>query len=129
MTSANSKQVGGSHYRSAHQHWDYMAALYGDHHFKAAATKYIMRWRKKNGTEDLRKAQHYMEKLLELVQQGDVVLELPKVSDALIVASNDMNAYDAALFHAVMYAMNTDDLKNIINSIDTELSSSAMVPV
>lgn len=32
--------------------------------------KYICRWRKKNGIEDLRKAKHYIELLIELEMKG-----------------------------------------------------------
>jgi hypothetical protein len=34
------------------------------------ATKYVSRWRKKNGVQDLEKAKHYCEKLKESIRQG-----------------------------------------------------------
>ena len=33
---------------------------------EAQVIKYLMRWRKKNGMQDLLKAQHYLEKLIEV---------------------------------------------------------------
>ena len=62
---SNDKQVGGDHYGlSALQHWD-VVRIFGLSYLEGQITKYIFRWRKKNGLEDLKKAQHYLEKLIE----------------------------------------------------------------
>jgi hypothetical protein len=61
---ANDMQVGGNHYQSEYQHWDLALAIPYSY-LEAAATKYVSRWRKKNGIEDLRKALHYLNKLQE----------------------------------------------------------------
>lgn len=61
---ANDKQVGGEHYRSGIQHWDYVIANDLDY-FQAQITKYVTRWKKKGGLRDLRKAQHFLEKYIE----------------------------------------------------------------
>jgi hypothetical protein len=63
----NSHQVGGEHYRSEIQHWDYVWANDLDY-FQGQITKYITRWREKNGVEDLRKAKHFLEKYISLVE-------------------------------------------------------------
>lgn len=60
---AQVEQIGGSHYKAQYQHWDYckdtnMGYLEGN------ATKYLMRWDKKNGLEDLRKSLSYVKKLM-----------------------------------------------------------------
>ena len=57
----NDYQVGGNHYKGAYQHWDFVCDT-GLHYLLGCATKYIHRWRDKNGTEDLRKAAHYIYK-------------------------------------------------------------------
>lgn len=63
---ANDKQVGGSHYQSAAiQPWDYIAAN-NIGYFEGNIIKYISRWKQRGGVDDLRKAQHYIEKLIEL---------------------------------------------------------------
>ncbi len=67
--SANDRQVGGSHYAGGVQHWD-MIELYGVGYLEGCATKYIQRWRLKNGVQDLRKALHYIQKLRELHNAG-----------------------------------------------------------
>lgn len=59
--SANSKQIGGSHYKIKYQPWDFFCDV-ELHYLLACAIKYIARWRHKNGTEDLRKAIHYLQK-------------------------------------------------------------------
>ncbi len=71
--SANDVQIGGAHYRSeeGEQHWDRMYRLYGRGYFVGCSTKYIERYHLKNGKEDLEKAIHFIQKLIEL--------EYPKV--------------------------------------------------
>lgn len=69
--SANDRQVAGTHYQGKElQHWD-LVAMYGWDYFQAQITKYLMRWKSKHDThekrlEDLRKAQHFLEKYIEL---------------------------------------------------------------
>jgi len=63
--SANKRQVGGDHYVGQVQHWDWAASEDLDY-FQGAITKYVARWKKKNGLEDLKKAQNYLEKYIEL---------------------------------------------------------------
>ncbi len=65
MTSANDIQVGGAHYRTAYQHWDY-ATDTAMHPVEYALTKYATRYPSKNGRQDLEKAVHCAEKLVEL---------------------------------------------------------------
>lgn len=66
MSDANARQVGGDHYRERPiQPWDYVAAN-GLGFFEGNIVKYVTRWRERGGVDDLRKAQHYLEKLIEL---------------------------------------------------------------
>lgn len=61
----NSRQVGGQHYIAEYQHWDLVCdANMG--YFEGQISKYLSRWRKKNGAEDVAKALHYMDKLITL---------------------------------------------------------------
>ncbi len=63
---ANDTQVGGDHYkRKAIQPWDFIAAN-GIGYFEGNIVKYISRWRDKNGLDDLLKARHYLDKLIEI---------------------------------------------------------------
>ncbi len=80
---ANDLQVGGTHYKDNKiQPWDCIPA-WGLGFLDGNAVKYLARWRHKNGLQDLRKAQHYISKLIEeeearLHIMGDNV---PKHSD------------------------------------------------
>lgn len=65
----NEKQVGGNHYKVGYQHWDLVADLRLGY-FEGQVTKYITRWRKKNGIQDLEKAQHFLDKLIHLVSHA-----------------------------------------------------------
>lgn len=58
---ANDIQIGGDHYKRKYQHWDFVCDT-GLHYLLGCATKYISRWRKKNGVEDLKKTVHYIVK-------------------------------------------------------------------
>ena len=65
--SANDKQVGGTHYQSdGEQHWDRQWRLRGNGYFVGCITKYVERYEDKNGLEDLKKARHFLDKLIEL---------------------------------------------------------------
>ncbi len=70
MTSANDRQVGGGHYKTGgEEHWDRQYRLNGPGYFIGCITKYVERYRSKNGIEDLEKAQHFLEKLIELERE------------------------------------------------------------
>ena len=64
--SANNQQVGGNHYSAkAVQPWDYITSN-NLGYLEGNVVKYVSRWKEKNGVEDLYKAKHYLEKLIEL---------------------------------------------------------------
>lgn len=71
MSKANERQVGGDHYRKTDgwQHWD-LVERFGMGYCEAVASKYVLRFRDKDGLKDLEKAKHYIAKLLELVEEG-----------------------------------------------------------
>jgi hypothetical protein len=67
---ANERQVGGSHYQKHGmlQHWDIVHKFKLDY-FQGQITKYVMRWKDKNGIQDLKKAAHFLEKYIELNEE------------------------------------------------------------
>lgn len=76
--SANQSQVNGDHYKTKTiQPWDYIAANELGY-FEGNVVKYVSRWRSKGGIDDLRKAKHYLEKLIELEnsQLSDLISEV-----------------------------------------------------
>lgn len=63
------QQEGGDHYRSmAIQPIEF---LHANHipFAEGSVIKYVCRWRKKNGVEDLRKARHFLDLLIELEER------------------------------------------------------------
>jgi hypothetical protein len=65
------QQVGGDHYLTAVQPWDAMQAWMPREAFigflEGNVIKYMARWRDKGGLQDLHKAAHYLDKLVEVV--------------------------------------------------------------
>ena len=75
MGSANEIQHGGTHYQKMSiQHWDYVVANEIPY-LEACAIKYLSRWRDKGGMQDLLKAKHYVEKLIEVEEAKAVDTE------------------------------------------------------
>jgi len=70
--SANEEQVGGEHYKKFGdlQPWD-VILKFELGFLDGCAAKYILRWKHKNGVEDLQKAKHCLEKLIE-VEEGRI---------------------------------------------------------
>lgn len=65
---ANKVQVGGNHYKAdgkGEEHWDRVQRL-GLDYFQAQITKYVERCWLKNGLQDLEKAQHFIQKYIEI---------------------------------------------------------------
>ena len=62
---ANDTQTGGTHYQVAIQPWDYIIAN-NLGYLEGNVIKYVTRYKNKGGIEDLRKAQHYLAKLIEV---------------------------------------------------------------
>lgn len=62
--SAKSKQVAGSHYQRNIQPWDIISEWELDF-WEGNVLKYLLRWKHKDGVQDLQKAKHYLEYLIE----------------------------------------------------------------
>ena len=65
---ANSGQIGGDHYNTEIQPWDYIIAN-DIGYLEGNIIKYVSRYKRKGGVDDLRKAQHYLQKLIETVEK------------------------------------------------------------
>lgn len=67
---ANDTQIGGDHYRNKqYQPWDVMRDWMTPEMYcgflLGAVIKYVARYRSKSGLEDLKKARHFLDKLIE----------------------------------------------------------------
>jgi len=65
------KQIGGQHYAATYQHWDLCFDCQVPY-LESCATKYVSRWWKKGGFQDLEKAESYLLKLIEKLNAGHV---------------------------------------------------------
>ena len=62
----NAVQYGGNHYKDkAIQPWDYVVAN-NLGYLEGSIIKYVSRYKDKNGLEDLYKARHFLDKLIEV---------------------------------------------------------------
>lgn len=90
--SANDKQRGGVHYKdgSTYQHWDFVHDAKLGYH-DGNATKYVSRFHRK-GTPglDLTKAEHYLEKCMELGIKAPTDQAAASAALSRFVASNDL---------------------------------------
>lgn len=59
-----SRQVGGNHYKRACQPWEIIEE-WELNYWAGNIIKYVLRYPHKNGVEDLKKAQHYLEYLIK----------------------------------------------------------------
>lgn len=70
---ANDRQIAGDHYAKEgdFQHWDVVVKFKLDY-FQGQITRYLFRWRDKGGVQDLKKAQHFLEKYIELAESASM---------------------------------------------------------
>ena len=94
MSAINKTQIGGSHYKDkAVQPWEAMQSWMSHEEFtgflRGNVIKYVARCNDKGGIEDLQKAQHYLDKLIDVMgaesQEGDPVTTPISVSDDVML--------------------------------------------
>ena len=74
MIKANSAldtQVGGGHYKNMRIQPVEYNHRNGIPFIEGCVIKYLSRWRSKNGIEDLKKAQHFLQLLIEMEEQDE----------------------------------------------------------
>jgi hypothetical protein len=74
--SANDERV-PSYYASGYLHWDLVLKIPLGY-FEGCSTKYVARWRGKEGLKDLHKAMHFLDKLIENFNPRFTVRELSR---------------------------------------------------
>lgn len=130
----NERQVGGDHYRTEYQHWDLMGDLIGADYFVAQITRYLTRWRKKEGVRDVEKALHYFEKLRSLIDNRTILWErypsfnpswnverdliLTKSLDRFVTNNPQISPLELTVFHILFERR---DLGSVAHSLSTIL--------
>ena len=118
--SANDRQEFGDHYQAGVQHWD-LIEKYGVGYLEGCATKYVTRHRKKNGIQDLIKAKHYTEKLLEMAHsnhrkaRGYVGMRTLKT---FFLANGITDASEMTVIAALCSTWHIEQLPGVITIID-----------
>jgi len=112
-------QIGGSHYTAEYQHWNMVADFQLDY-YRANATKYMTRHRSKNGLQDVQKAGHYIDKLVELLNASriSIVFNFPphiglamiRMANEYYVANEISNPLDQKFFDLVLMPRNIGHL-------------------
>ncbi len=117
---ANDRQVAGGHYRTTYQHWDMVIDL-SLGYFEGQITKYVTRHRKKNGKQDLDKAMHFLDKLIESVNQNLLASAKPMIGAARrglllrYAKDNELNLLEDAVITTVVNWHQPRDLRDARN--------------
>ena len=107
---ANAKQVGGNHYESEYQHWDFVKDT-NMSYFPAMIVKYITRWRRKNGVEDLYKALHFAEKWREELEAQEELIKR-------YVAANNLSHNERLILEDITQGRGFAALTYLINYVE-----------
>jgi len=113
MLSANDKQEGGTHYAGEYQHWDFVRECLGGRYLEGNITKYVARWRKKNGVQDIRKAMHYLLKVRELFESANMAAPDPdRICGSVerFCKLNELGPEEARVMHLAANWKNSHDL-------------------
>lgn len=130
MKNAYVKQVGGEHYDAKYQHWDWVAET-GLPYLEASATKYISRWRKKGGRQDLEKALSYVQKaiLIETARPwrdqcpGGRIRKDPELLARFITDAGLFGTWEARLIAEIDNVMTVGDLMSVAEKIQIHLNA------
>lgn len=114
MAPANERQVGGAHYnKGALQHWD-VVHEYKIDYLRGCASKYLLRWREKNGREDVLKALHYLEKWAEITTPLFQTLGAPGDVIRSLCESHGLPDPEARIVYLVMSGGTRGDIRSAI---------------
>jgi hypothetical protein len=90
IMAANETQVGGEHYKDkAIQPWDYISSN-NMGYLAGCIVKYVSRYEDKNGLEDLEKAKHFLEKLIEVEQSRTPIIGRAELLKELVPGLNEL---------------------------------------
>lgn len=125
MIDVNKKQIGGTHYNQVNvQHWD-LVLQNRLPYLEAQITKYVTRWKKKHGAQDVEKSMHYLEKLTASIESGYLPLPtatttsagsprvVPPVQFEEFVKENEIGDIEKTIFYLLLTYTTLDDLKRV----------------
>lgn len=108
----NTKQIGGDHYTTmAMQPFELISKI-RPNFFVGNVIKYISRWRRKNGLEDLQKALHYVEYIIENnIYQGEVPGAMIRLNK--FYSLNKMAPEEASIINSLYFNAPENALKKL----------------
>jgi len=129
LLSANQRQIGGDHYKNGLlEHWD-LIERHGIGYLEGCATKYVARWRKKNGLQDLEKADHHVQKLIELYDEGVRLPRgvVPHETIAEFCRVNGCDAVEAGALNMLLHWSNRQHLLEAQKDIRSLIATCRMI--
>lgn len=126
MSNANSIAVGGTHYKGVEiEHWDYTLLALSNRYLEGNVTKYVARHRKKHGRQDLEKAKHYLQKLIEsypvLVDPMGPCTDTIQLFIARFADQNGLSPLELGIMLLMAQWKNKGDLEVVGHMIDSLL--------
>ena len=125
----NEMQIGGNHYRKKYHHWDFVCDTHMPY-LLGNATKYISRWRDKNGVEDLLKSMHYLTKAEDRnvympVNNKLILFDITKTRIRQFTASfcSQLSTEDAIIISFIVEGYYNEAIKKIEYLIESELAA------
>lgn len=124
MTYVNDKQEGGDHYKNTIglQLWDFI----DDNNIpflEANVLKYVIRYKHKNGLQDLKKAAHYLEKIISQQEKKKRFTNYDELDFVEIVGAYDLDGDQIAICKAVIenrYPAAQHILRKMINELEQQ---------
>ena len=116
------KQVGGNHYEAEYQHWDWVFDVNMGYH-AGCATKYVSRWWKKGGLEDLVKAKSYVEKIIEIgiryKNESHYLTNHARTEFTnRFIGANNIPGMEAKFIYQMVFWTSIYDLREAIKTLD-----------
>lgn len=117
---ANEIQVGGTHYKTSYEHWDFVINCKLGY-LEGCATKYIARWRRKDGIKDLQKAEHYILKMIEswsyLKSEHRLHHYFIEQQSELFAKVNELTVDEKYIIAAISMCTTRDSLLGVLNMV------------
>lgn len=113
MEIANAGQIGGDHYKSTYQHWDLVVNC-DLGYLEGQVTKYVSRWKKKNGVQDLEKALHFamkMHEVMDVVKRPTVPVINRLEESRKFIEVNGYSGFDALIIRVFASWNNISDVE------------------
>ncbi len=114
--SPNDRQIGGAHYATEYQHWDFVRDV-GLGYMEGQITKYLYRHERKNKAQDVQKAMHFLDKLIEqsirgrTAQSGDQEESHAYVEDFIKASALEPIGWEASAIRIVSTYTRWNELK------------------